>query len=338
MFRKAHLHLTLFYSIFFFVLLWSFSIGIYTWMERSFGETYISRVKDLDAGSDNSDLENVNVSGYSNTVAIAGDVALQKLLEVLMTVNVAFLFLIPPVAWLLALRTLKPIRRVHEQQRQFVSDASHELRTPLAIILGETEMTLKRNQTTSGYKKALVSVNEEVQYLQSLVENLLMLSRLDQEQRVDGMTMIDLTDLVAMAVSHCMDHARHKNQKLHFEPPQSPILISGNEVLLLHLFQNLIENAIKYTQVHGKISVQLTLQSGTPIITVKDNGIGISSLEQKKVFQRFYQTDAARSGKKGYGLGLALCQSIVLAHHGTLRIDSALEKGTTIYVTLPLRK
>lgn len=125
-----------------------------------------------------------------------------------------------------------------------------------------------------------------------------------------------------------------KKQKLLLVPAKDQVMIQGNKVLLFHLFQNLIENAIKYTQVNGKISVKISLHSANVVIAIQDNGIGIPLEHQKKIFQRFYQVNTARSGKNGHGLGLALCQSIIRAHHGYLRMSSKDGRGTIFFVTL----
>ena len=161
MFKTAQIKLTILYSALFLLLFWLFSAGLFVWMDESLGESYISQIRERQEEQVNTGFDDTDES----ITEIAADVALEKLARLLLVLNGALLVVIPGIAWILAKRTLLPIKKVHEQQKQFVSDASHELRTPLTIMSGEMEVVLNKNRCTEDYRKTLVSSKEEVDRL-----------------------------------------------------------------------------------------------------------------------------------------------------------------------------
>lgn len=334
MFTKAHLKLTVFYSLFFFVFFWSFSFGLYIWMERSFGESYISQVKKLH------DQTGQNIGEFDDSkvtvITIAGKVALDRLANILVIFNAGLLLIIPITSWFFARRTLSPIKQAHEQQKQFVSDASHELRTPLAVILGEVEVTLQKQRSNKEYQRILSSNKEELNRLSTLVENLLFLTREDQNKHNLKFEVIDITDVINSVIAHLNSEIKKRRLEINFQPLEESITVHGNASLLAQLFSNLIENAIKYTPAKGIITVSLVKKNNFVEIAIKDTGIGIAPGIQKKIFERFYRADLSRSQSKGYGLGLPICRIIVKRHQGNLSLHSAEGKGSTFVVSLPV--
>ncbi len=178
MFKQAQIKLTLLYSLLFLALFWVFSFGLYFWMNNSFGEGYISQVKQRQ-GRQEEEFD----PRSRDVVTIAGDVALDQLLRILLGLNAGLLLIIPIVSWFLAKRTLIPLQKIHEQQKQFVSDASHEMRTPLSIITGEIEVILDKNRSAEDYKKTLESTKEETNRLSKLAESLLFLAQADRDTK-----------------------------------------------------------------------------------------------------------------------------------------------------------
>ena len=333
MFKKAQITLTLFYSLLFLLLFWLFSFGIYFWMDKSFGEGYISRVKQVQQAQTGQ-----YEGGYEDKTAIvtiAGDVALDQLRNILLVLNGGLLLIIPIVSWFLARCTLDPIEFIHEQQKQFVSDASHELKTPLAIMYGEMEVVLKKDRTRKDYVQTILSNKEEVRRLSKLVENLLFLARNDQNNYVFPTKPVDITDVINTVRSQLKQRINEKELTVRFEPAREDIIVQGEEGLLHQLFFNLLDNAVKYTPTKGTITVRLIVKKQDVEIHITDTGIGIPQHDQEMIFHRFYRADMSRTEPKGYGLGLSISKTIVEKHGGDIKITSREEKGTTVVVILP---
>ncbi len=333
MFKQAQIKLTIFYSVLFLLLFWLFSFGIYLWMESSFGEGYISQVIHRQQAGQ-------NVGEFDNTktaiVTVAGDVALDQLKNILLTFNGGLLIIIAIIAWFWAKRTLLPVQKMYEQQKQFISDASHEMRTPLSIMSGEIEVTLTKNRNIHEYKQTLTSNKEELNRLTSLVENLLFLAREDQSKKNVQMKRIDITDVVSNVLASFKSKITEKKLKIGLKPPGESITILGTDTTMYQLFANLIENAVKYTPNNGAVKIFISKKDERVVIQIKDTGIGINEKNQAKIFNRFYRVDASRSETKGYGLGLAICKAIVQYYKGKLTVHSVLGKGSTFTVELPL--
>jgi len=332
-FKEAKVKLTIFYSILFLVLFWVFSFGLYFWIFNSFGESYINQVQEQkQIGQFEGEYEGNNEEILLN---IAANVAIGHLRNILLILNGGLLIIIPAVAWVLTRRTLTPVQKIHEQQKQFVSDVSHELRTPLSIMSGEIEVALRKNRKSSEYMQVLTSSKQELNNLTNLVENLLFLAREDQKVISLQTEKVDITDVLSNVIVILQEKINKKKIALKFYPADESITIVGQASMLRQLFFNIIDNAIIYTPENGKIDIALSKNTHYIIIKVKDTGIGITPQEQKKVFERFYRADASRSQTKGYGLGLAICQSIVRIHKGYINIASKLGKGTTVTIYLP---
>ncbi len=331
MFKQAQIKLTLFYSALFLILFWSFSFGLYYWMNNSFGEGFISQVKERQGQQDEVFNPNSNL-----VVTIAGDVALDQLLKVLLFLNGGLLVIIPIASWFLAKRTLSPIQKTHEQQKQFVSDASHEMRTPLSIINGEIEVALNKNRSSKDYKSVLNSTKEETSRLSKLVENLLFLASTDKNGKAISFESVDITDLISEIIRSLQPKAGEKkiNILLKTDKVMTPI-VSGQPDLLRQLFYNLLDNAIIYTPKKGRITITLSDVKGAISIAIKDNGIGIDEKDRGKIMERFYRVDSSRSQTKGFGLGLSIAKEIITKHKGQLLVSSELNKGSEFIVTLP---
>lgn len=304
-------------------------------MERSFGEGYISRVKQVQQQQEGEHQGEFDDS-KSKVALIAGDVALGQLQEVLFIVNGVYFIIIPVFSFFLAKRTLQPIEETHELQKQFVSDASHELKTPLSIMKGEIEVSLQKKRSSSDYEEILKSNKEEVNRLIYLVENLLFLNRVVQTQSIGEKSMIDLTDLLNTVIAKLQPKIEKKKISLQFSPPQDNTPFWGHEVLLSQLFFNILDNAVKYTSAKGKIWVAIAYKGQKVNVSIRDTGIGIPLDKQKNIFDRFFRVDSSRSQSKGYGLGLAIAKAIVKKYNGEITVFSEERKGTTFSIELPI--
>lgn len=328
MFRKANIRLALFYSFLFLCLFWAFSIGLYVWMENSFGAGYIADVQQQNLGGE--------FDQRDTTIATtAGEVALERLRNILLVLNIGLVVIIPGVAWLMTRRTLAPVQHIHEQQKQFVSDVAHELRTPLSIMGGELEVTLRKERTPADYQQVLTSSKQEIDRLIELTENLLFLARADQGKQAIEFEKVDITDLIGSIIASLQAESTKKKIAIRFEPEEEPTFAQGQPAMLRRLFFNLIHNAIQYTPSQGEIWISLATGKQYAEVKIRDTGVGIPLEDQEKIFNRFYRVDPSRSRTKGYGLGLAICKSIVELHHGSITVRSALKKGSTFTVMLP---
>jgi two-component system OmpR family sensor kinase len=218
--------------------------------------------------------------------------------------------------------------------RHFVADASHELRTPLAAIRGYAELTRpRRPELPDDVTHALERVESESVRMTGLVEDLLLLARLDAGRPVEHKP-VDLSDLLVAAVSDA--HAAGPNHRWQLDLPEEPVTVLGDPARLHQVAANLLANARTHTPPGTTVDVRLTPQDGQAVITVSDNGPGIPSELQPDVFERFARADVSRSRAAGStGLGLAIVAAVVEAHGGCVSVQSS--PGRTVFtVRLPM--
>ncbi|MCX4320209.1 MAG: ATP-binding protein [Lachnospiraceae bacterium] len=221
------------------------------------------------------------------------------------------------------------LENAFEKERQFTSDASHELRTPVSVITAQCEFTLEKPRTGEEYENALETILRQSKKMSRLINDMLDYIRLEMRAESYKKETIDLTELVE---SLCFDMAliKEKDIVLSWEVEKN-ICFSGSRLLLSRLLTNLISNAYRYGKEEGHIFVCLKRREHQITLSVSDDGIGIAQEEQLKIFQRFYQADTSHSGS-GTGLGLSMADQIVRFHKGSIRVESALGKGSTFYI------
>jgi heavy metal sensor kinase len=221
------------------------------------------------------------------------------------------------------------------RQRQFTADASHELRTPLTAVKGQVEVALTRPREPDAYREVLQNVNEEVDRLIRLVGSLLTLARADAGQIPVSPEAIDVADLVAAAVEQVRPAAQQRDVELALAPGP-PVTLRADEDLLLQLFLNLLDNAIKYTPSGGRVTAGWSTDNSRVELWVRDTGAGIGPEHLPHVFDRFYRADKARSrAEGGVGLGLSICRWIAEAHGGSISVESTPGQGSTFTARLP---
>lgn len=205
--------------------------------------------------------------------------------------------------------------------RQFVADASHELRTPLTAIRGYTELLRMTETFTDDGRKSLARVQSQSERMTTLVEDLLLLARLDEGQPVK-VEDVDLTQLVIETVSD--EKVMAPDHIWHLQLPDEPVTVRGDVTHLHQVLANLLSNARKHTDPGTTVVTGVMLSAdGSAVVTVTDNGPGIPVDFQGRIFSRFARADAARSGSEGTsGLGLSIVDSIVAAHGGTVEVTS----------------
>ena len=238
---------------------------------------------------------------------------------------------------------------------QFSSDVSHELRTPLTIIRGEMEVALRAHRTLEEYREVVASGLEEVERMSKMVEELLLLSKAEDDASMLNLSIVPLHSLLDTIYNNALALARGKGVDVTIQNNEE-VYVNGSEMRLRQLFLNLVDNAIKYTPPMGKVAIVVTQNSAYAHVSVADTGIGIAKEDQDKIFERFYRVDKSRTreGRKvpdgefkerrarsreigGTGLGLAICKKIVKGHGGQITVESELGKGSTFSVDLPVK-
>jgi heavy metal sensor kinase len=216
-------------------------------------------------------------------------------------------------------RVLDRLGEALAEQRRFMADASHELRTPVSIIRTATEVTLSRpERETAEYKEALEAIAQQSGRLARLVDDMLVLARVDAGGYPIVMTNVDLGQLARDSVRDLTLQAAERRIALDYRGPSS-ICVNGDEMLLRRVITNLVHNAIVYTPIGGRVNVSLDAADDAVELRVTDSGPGIPASDRHRVFERFVRLDSARAGG-GAGLGLAIARWIVEAHGGSLTL------------------
>lgn len=220
-----------------------------------------------------------------------------------------------------------------EDKRRFVADASHELRTPLAVMQSELDVTLRSDRLSHQAREVLESARAEVGRMSRIVENLLILARIDEGQLRLLLTRVSLQDVVRAVVRQLQPLAEAK--AIHVEIAGARAEASADRERLVLAVTTLVENAVKYSTSGGEVRVSVWQQANEAGITVADNGPGIPRRELPRIFDRFFRVDPARSrGEGGSGLGLAICREIVQAHGGRVWAESEEGIGSSFSLAL----
>jgi two-component system OmpR family sensor kinase len=205
--------------------------------------------------------------------------------------------------------------------RQFVADASHELRTPLAAIRGYTELTQRMGDDREAVAHAMSRVASETERMTRLVEDLLLLARLDSGRPLEREP-VDLSRLALDAVADA--HVAGPDHRWELDMPDEPVMVVGDEARLQQVLANLLANARVHTGPGTVVTTRLSAEPSCSVLRVTDNGPGIPDPLASEVFERFARGDSSRSRNGGStGLGLSIVAAVVKAHHGTITVDSA---------------
>lgn len=226
------------------------------------------------------------------------------------------------------------IKRLENMRSQFVANVSHELKTPLTSIKGFAE-TLRYVEDSANKEKFLNIINDEAERLTRLINDILILSDIEQHKD-DRMEEIDVTPSLKNIYYLMKNTADKKNIKLELIV-KDQCNICGNEDRFKQMIINLVDNAIKYSEREDEVSIICSKLKGKCVITVKDTGVGIPREHVPRLFERFYRVDKARSrANGGTGLGLAIVKHIILSFKGTIEVKSELGKGSEFIVKIPL--
>lgn len=229
---------------------------------------------------------------------------------------------------------LDRLERAFEQQSRFVADAAHELRTPLTTLHTNLEVMRRDSQATiEEYQRLFATVERSLSRLESLVSNLLVLATEEQSLACEPVEVGSLLE-EALADLQTMATTRQVSLRLQMKTAAS---LYGDEHLLMLVFRNLIENAIRYNHPGGDVTVTATDSPTQVVVRVADTGIGIAKEEQPHVFERFYRVDQSRSRHRGgAGLGLSIVQHILQLHSGSVSLEDNIPCGSVFQICLPV--
>ena len=234
---------------------------------------------------------------------------------------------------------LSALKKVDKLKSEFVAMVSHEIRAPLASI--EQMVYVLRDgltgQISDQGKQLIERVLVRTRELLQLVRNLLDLSRLETGILVQNMEPVDLAELIKGVIEMIRPQAESRGQQIHFTCNTETTQIIGDKDNLWGVFGNIIGNAVKYTPKKGKIDVSMTYEGSFIKVRMTDNGVGIPKEDLPRIFDRFYRVKGKTRGITGSGLGLSVAKSIVEAHHGSIKVESEENVGSTFEVLLPVQ-
>ena len=236
----------------------------------------------------------------------------------------------------LVFHDITELKKLEQMRKDFLANVSHELKTPITSIKGFSETILDTSMDNKKFCEHLLNIIlKESERMQGLIEDLLDLSKIEQQGFKLSMGTVDMKGLLEDIHMVLDNKAGEKEISLQVNTLKR-VSVIGDPSRLQQIFINLMNNAIVYTPAGGVVSVELAEDKYNAYIKVSDTGIGISKDEIPRIFERFYRVDKARSRNTGgTGLGLSIVKHLVEAHHGTITVDSEVGEGTTFTVVLP---
>jgi two-component system, OmpR family, sensor histidine kinase SenX3 len=231
------------------------------------------------------------------------------------------------------------LHRVNKIRRDFVANVSHELKTPatsLRLLAESLEETIDEDPVQARLFAA--QLKKETEMLSHLITDLLDLTRLESQERVENPVSVDVRSVLVTVLARMRRVARKKNITLQWKRfgKAAQYTVRGDETLLTSMFTNLVDNAVKYTPRGGQVEVTGGFEGSEIVIRVSDTGIGIPESKLPRIFERFYRVDKARSkATVGTGLGLSIVKHVAENHGGRVTVESRLGEGSTFTAYLP---
>lgn len=271
---------------------------------------------------------------FSDTYMERNSLNAQLLYSCIIGIGAIGLFFV--VSMLLSRWMVKPVERAWEKQRQFVADASHELKTPLTVVLSNTDMMITSHAITDEKNKIrLDNIKAESQRMKGLVENLLTLARSDSKPVLVTPAPVNFSFIVTGATLTLEPTIFDMGRTIDCQVEEN-LTVRGDSDKLRQLVDILLDNACKYGNDGSPIRVRMTAANKKELLlSVASEGTPLPPDECLNIFERFYRSDKSRGQEKGYGLGLAIAQSIVKEHGGKIWAQSDGVKVNTFYVKLP---
>ncbi len=228
-------------------------------------------------------------------------------------------------------RMIQELRSVEILRGNFVSDISHEFKTPLTAIEGYAKL-LEADCSPEEQKEYIQIINEEAHRLSRLADNILMLNRIEKGNISTQRERVRLDEQIRRALM--LYEPKWAEKRLELDLELEEIFFQGYESLLMQVWSNLIENAVKFSPVGGKLRLSLVREPGEVAFTIADEGEGIPAEKQKHIFDKFYKADPSRTSE-GNGLGLSIVRQVVMLHDGTIQVESQPGKGAVFTIRLP---
>ena len=228
-------------------------------------------------------------------------------------------------------------RALDDSRKEFVSNVSHELKTPITSVkILADSLVQQEDVPVELYREFMEDITKEIDRENQIINDLLALVKMDKTAAELTVTQLDINELVEKVLKRLRPIARKQNVELVLESIR-PVTAAVDEVKMSQIISNLVENAIKYNRENGWVKVTIDADHQFFTITVADSGIGIPEDSVEHIFERFYRVDKSHSREiGGTGLGLAIARGAVLLHHGSIRLESKMDEGTTFYVKIPL--
>jgi two-component system NtrC family sensor kinase len=228
------------------------------------------------------------------------------------------------------------LKELDRMKTEFVSTVSHDLRSPLTSIMGYAQILKSFGPLNEKQEMFVERIMRGVNQIIDLIGDLLDISRIEAGVGMD-MVPCNVPKLAEKVIDQLKDAAAAKNQQLIYQGMAQQVSVLGNELRLRQVINNLVGNAIKYTQEGGEIRLTVRLEDQTLLLSLEDNGIGISPSDLPFIFDKFYRVESdATADIQGTGLGLSICKSVVEKHDGRIWADSMLGEGSIFYVALPV--
>jgi len=325
-FRSARLRLTVFYLAIIVVIVALLSSALYELHAHDVGKREGGReVPELRDG-DPDLVEPASVAEY-----------LESLGRSILVADAVTVLVGAGLSWLLATRTLRPLKEAVDAEQRFYAYAAHDLRTPLAVMRTEAEVAL-RSPTLAGEARAVLESSlEEIDRVSTMVEQMLDLvrSRAAGGRRTAAREPVDLAETVRGVTAKLSRRAFSRGIALVTDAARE-VRIQGDTLALERTIYNVLENSLAYTPAGGSITAKVWKDGGGAHVSVEDTGVGIDSRDLPHITEPFFRGDRARGAHAGgAGLGLTIVQSVVDEHRGELRVESAPGRGTTVTLRFP---
>ncbi len=240
------------------------------------------------------------------------------------------------VGVVLSINDMTELKRLEQIRKDFVANVSHELKTPITSIAGFAEALAGAEEHADIIHFSQI-INRQATNMQHIVEDLLLLSSLEQQQAKPTMSWVPAQQIISETEAQCSYRFQQKGSNLitHLTNPEGfELFVNG--MLVVQALTNLLINALTYSESGSVVHLNVEVGQKEVVMQVRDNGIGIPLEDQKRIFERFYRVDTARSRRQGgTGLGLSIVKHIAAVHNGTVSVQSELGKGSTFTLTLP---